>query len=250
MDLVDLVPKDVTPKELAPKDLAPKDLAPEELDAGPRKTAPGAERFCAATGTVRPVADMIRFVVSLDGLVVADLKRRLPGRGMWITATRQALRTAVARKVFGRGFKRDVQVAPDMVEATERLMEQAALGALAIAHKAGRVAIGFAKTEQALNRVRVAALIHAAEAAADGARKLDAAMRRGLDLDTGKIAIIDTFTSTQLDLALGRSNVIHAALLAGRESDTFVARAGLLGRFRTGGLGDRNEPKPAAKTEK
>ena len=129
-------------------------------------------------------------------------------------------------------------------------MEQAALGALAIAHKAGRVAIGFAKTEQALNRVRVAALIHAAEAAADGARKLDAAMRRGLDLDTGKIAIIDTFTSTQLDLALGRSNVIHAALLAGRESDTFVARAGLLGRFRTGGLGDRNEPKPAAKTEK
>ena len=80
MDLVDLAPKDVTPKE----------LAPEELDAGPRKTAPGAERFCAATGTVRPVADMIRFVVSPDGLVVADLKRRLPGRGMWITATRQA----------------------------------------------------------------------------------------------------------------------------------------------------------------
>jgi uncharacterized protein len=231
-------------------DPAPADVAPEELDAGPRKTAPGAERFCAATGCVRPVTDMIRFVVSPDGLVVADLKRKLPGRGIWITATRQALRTAVTRKVFGRGFKRDVQVAPDMVEATERMLEQGAIGALAMAHKAGRVAIGFAKTEQALNRVRVVALIHAAEAARDGARKLDAAMRRGLDLDTGKIAIIDTFTSAQLDLALGRSNVIHAALLAGRESDTFVARAGLLDRFRTGGLGDRNEPKPAAKTEK
>ena len=231
-------------------DLAHQDVAPDALDAGPRKTAPGAERFCAATGCVRPVIDMIRFVVSPDGLVVADLKRNLPGRGIWVTATRQALRTAVARKAFGRGFKRDVQVAPDMVEATERMLEQGALGALAMAHKAGRVAIGFAKTEQALNRVRVVALIHAAEAARDGARKLDAAMRRGLDLDTGKIAIIDTLTSTQLDLALGRSNVIHAALLAGRESDTFVARAGLLDRFRTGGLGDRNEPKPAAKTEK
>jgi hypothetical protein len=75
-------------------------------------------------------------------------------------------------------------------------------------------------------------------------------MRRGLDLDTGKLVIIDTFTSAQLDLALGRSNVIHAALLAGRESDTFMARAGLLDRFRTGAVADGNALKPAAKTEK
>src|SRR3977135_3667767 len=129
--------------ELAPMNVAAADH--DELDAGPRKTAPGAERFCAATGTVRPVADMIRFVVSPDGLAVADLKRRLPGRGMWITATRQALRTAMNRKVFGRGFKRDVGLAPDMIETTERLMEQGALAALAIAHKARKVAIGFAK---------------------------------------------------------------------------------------------------------
>jgi hypothetical protein len=221
----------------------------EELDAGPRKTAPGAERFCAATGTVRPVADMIRFVVSPDGIAVADLKRRLPGRGIWITATRQALHTAIARKVFGRGFKRDVRLAPDMIEATERLLEQGALAALAIAHKARKVAIGFAKAEAALGRARIVALVHAAEAAADGARKLDAALRRRLDLEPGDIAVIDTFTSAQLDLALGRSNVIHAALLAGRESDTFMARAGLLDRFRTGGSGDRGAPAPAVKTQ-
>jgi hypothetical protein len=35
-----------------------------------------------------------------------------------------------------------------------------------------------------------------------------------------------------LDLALGRSNVIHAALLAGRASETFLERAGALGRYR------------------
>jgi predicted RNA-binding protein YlxR (DUF448 family) len=238
---------------LAHADLTPMKLAPldhDALDAGPRKAAPGAERFCAATGTIRPVADMIRFVVSPDGEPVADLKRRLPGRGIWITATRQALGTAIARKVFGRGFKRDVRLAPDMIEATERLMEQGALAALAIAHKAGRVAIGFGKTEAALGRARIVALVHAADAAIDGGRKLDAALRRRLDLDAGEIAVIDTFTSAQLDLALGRSNVVHAALLAGRESDTFLARAGLLDRFRTGGLGDRNELKPLAKTEK
>ena len=222
----------------------------DELDAGPRKTAPGGERFCAATGTVRPVADMIRFVVSPDGSAVADLKRRLPGRGMWITATRQALRSAIARKVFGRGFKRDVRLASDMVEATERLLEEGALAALAIAHKAGKVAIGFAKTEAALTRARAVALIRAADAAADGARKLDAAVRRRHDPDAAEVAVIDAFTSVQLDLALGRSNVVHAALLAGRESDTFMARAGLLDRFRTGGPGGRTEQAPAAKTEK
>jgi hypothetical protein len=216
----------------------------EALDAGPRKSAPGAERFCAATGTVRPVDEMIRFVVSPDGAVIADLKRRLPGRGMWVTATRAALRTAIARKVFGRGFRRDVKVAPDLIGATERLLEQGALAALAIAHKAGKVAIGFAKAEAALDRDRVAALVRAADAAADGARKLDAAVRRRLDPDAPRTPVIDAFTSAQLDLALGRSNVIHAALLAGRESGTFIARAGLLDRFRTRGSGDRNGPKP------
>ena len=67
------------------------------LDAGPHKRAPGTQRFCAASGAVRPVDEMIRFVVGPDGTAVPDLKRRLPGRGIWITATRQALRSAITR---------------------------------------------------------------------------------------------------------------------------------------------------------
>ena len=202
----------------------------DALDAGPRKRAPGSERFCAATHQVKPVEEMIRFVVAPDGAAVPDLKRRLPGRGIWITATRQALDTAIARKAFARGFKRDVRVAPDLVEATERLLAQAALDALAICHKAGKVAIGFAKVDVALARERVAALINAAEAAADGTRKLAASLHRRED--AAGIAVIDAFASAQLDLALGRSNVIHAALLAGSESETFLARMARLDCFR------------------
>ena len=97
------------------------------LDAGPHKRTPGTQRFCAASGAVRPVDEMIRFVVGPDGAAVPDLKRRLPGRGIWITATRQALRSAIARKAFARAFKRDVRLAPDLVETTERLIERAAL---------------------------------------------------------------------------------------------------------------------------
>ncbi len=213
----------------------------DERDAGPRRIAGGAERFCAATGAVKPVAEMIRFVVGPDGAAVPDLKRRLPGRGIWITATRQALRTAIARKAFARSFKCEVRIAPDLVEATERLMERAALDALAIAHKAGKVAIGFAKVEAALARDRVAGVLHAADAAPDGVAKLSAALRRRFTDPADGIAVGCGFTSAQLNLALGRSNVIHAALLAGPESETFLARQKRLERFRTGDRDGRGE---------
>ena len=142
------------------------------LDLGPHKTAPGTQRFCAATGAVRPVDEMIRFVMSPDGVAVPDLKRRLPGRGMWITATRQALHAALERNAFARAFKRDVRVTPDVVDTTERLIERTALEALAICHKAGKVAIGFSNVAAALARARVVAVCNAAEAAPDAAARL------------------------------------------------------------------------------
>jgi uncharacterized protein len=203
----------------------------DTLDRGPRRGAPGSERFCAVTGTTLPVSEMIRFVLDAEGHVVPDLKRRLPGRGVWIRGTRHALRSAITRKVFARSFKRDVQIAPDLVEATERLLEQAALDALSIAHKASKVAIGAGKAEAAIAREPVVGILRAAEGAPDGTRSLMAALRRRGDCKD--VAVVEAFGSAQLDLALGRSNVIHAALLAGPESESFLARAARLERFRT-----------------
>jgi hypothetical protein len=207
----------------------------DELDAGPHKGGAGRERLCAATRTVKPVDELIRFVVGPDG-VVPDVKRKLPGRGLWITADRSTLEQAVARKLFARGFKRDVRVAPHLVDQTEQLLVRAALDALAIAGKSGLAACGFAKVDAALAREQVKALLHAAEARPDGVAKLRAAQSRRDDTDT--IAIVTVFTSAQLDLALGRSNVVHAALLAGPASDTFLARFARLQRFRSGEAGD------------
>jgi uncharacterized protein len=206
----------------------------DELDAGPRSRGAGAERFCVATRTVKPVDELIRFVVGPDG-VVADVKRKLPGRGLWITADRTTLKDAIAKKLFARGFKRDVRVAPELVEQTERLLVRSALDALAIAGKSGLVAAGFGKAEAALNRERVIGLVHAAEAKPDGMSKLRSALRQREDGET--IAVVTTFTSAQLDLALGRANVVHAALLAGPASDTFLARLQRLERFRIGKAG-------------
>jgi predicted RNA-binding protein YlxR (DUF448 family) len=209
-----------------------KSACESELDRGPR--LPQRERLCIVTRTVRPVSHLIRFVVGPHGEAIPDLKCKLPGRGVWVTATQKAVEEAVKRKAFARGFKRDVRTPGDLVARTEGLLQRAAIEALAIAGKAGLAAAGFAKTAAALERDDAVALLHAAEAAPDGVRKLNALLRQRVDT----IAVIDFLTSAQLDLALGRPNVVHAALFAGTASDTFLSRARRLERFRTGGAGD------------
>lgn len=212
--------------------------ADSELDSGPRTERSATERMCAVSRQVRPIDELIRFVVSPDGEVIADVKRRLPGRGLWLSASRRVVAEALRRHQFGRGFKRDVRVAPTLVEDTEGLLARNVSDALAIAAKAGQLIVGFTKVEAALqarpNGNRIAALIHASDGAADGIRKLDALLRQnaGIRGDTSEIPIVTILTSAELDLALGRANVIHAALLAGPASRTFLSRSQTLVRYR------------------
>jgi predicted RNA-binding protein YlxR (DUF448 family) len=202
-----------------------------EADTGPRDQQAGSERLCVVTRTVKPVVDLIRFVMSPAGTVIPDIKRKLPGRGVWVTANREALAAAVARNAFARGFKGQAKAAPGLVELTDHLLERAALDALSMAHKAGLAEIGFGRVEGAMARYDIAALVHAAAAAPDGIRKIAAAAKRRVG-GQASLPIVDGFTSDQLDLALGRSNVVHAALLAGPASEAFLARYRGLQQFR------------------
>jgi predicted RNA-binding protein YlxR (DUF448 family) len=206
-----------------------------EPDAGPHAREP--QRLCIVTRAVRPVAELVRFVIGPNGDVVPDVKGKLPGRGVWVTATRQTVEDAVKRHAFTRSFKRDARVAVDLAVQTEGFLERAALDALAIAGKAGLVVAGFAKAAAALERGEAVALLHAAEGSPDGIRKLEAVARRRLP-EKPPLAV-EFLNAEQLDLALGRPNVVHAALLAGPASDTCLSRLRRLGRFRTGGAGDR-----------
>jgi predicted RNA-binding protein YlxR (DUF448 family) len=186
---------------------------------------------------MKPVSEMIRFVLGPDGTVIPDVKCKLPGRGLWITASRPTIEEAARRNVFTRGFKTAAKVGSNLGAETERLLETAALDALAIASKAGRVVSGFAKVEAAIVKGKAKALLHAADGAADGKRKLNAALAPNRE-QTAQLAdevnIIEEFSGAQLDLALSCPNVVHAALLAGPGSETFLARVGRLQRFRTG----------------
>jgi predicted RNA-binding protein YlxR (DUF448 family) len=203
----------------------------EEHDAGPK--APGSERFCVVERAVKPVADLVRFVAGPDGGVLPDIKRKLPGRGVWVTATRAAVAEAVKRGALKRGLKANINVPADLADVVDRLLVRSALDALAIANKAGDVVTGFERVERALAMHQVAAQIHAADAAPDGVRKLTAARARQNEGNQAPaIAAIRAFTASQLDLALGRPNVVHAALLGGREGVSFLARWQTLERYR------------------
>ena len=159
-------------------------IADPDLDNGPRTDKSARSRMCAVTREVRGIDQLIRFVVPPQGEVIPDLKRRLPGRGLWISASRQTVAEAVRRHQFGRGFRRDVRVAPTLAADTEALLVRSAVEALAMAAKAGQVISGFSKVEDALHQRRgpevspIQALIHASDGAADEIRKLDAMARQ------------------------------------------------------------------------
>jgi uncharacterized protein len=211
---------------------------PADLDNGPRTNRSGTERMCAVTRAVRPIDELIRFVVSPQGEVIADLKRKLPGRGLWVSASHRTVAEAVRRNQFSKGFKRDVRATSSLAADTEALLVRGAVEALAMAAKAGQVVSGFSKVEGALQQGQaqnsVSALIHASDGAADGIRKLDAILRQnaGNRDESREFPVVTALTSEQLDLALGRSNVIHAAVLAGPASKTFLSRSQILVRYR------------------
>lgn len=207
---------------------------PTDLDDGPR-TKSGVERMCAVTRQVAGIDDLIRFVSSPTGEVVADLKRKLPGRGLWVSLSHATVADAAKRNVFAKSFKRDLQVSKTLADDVDRLMVRGVMEALSMTAKAGQIVSGFAKVESAIEGQQAVALIHASDGAADGIRKLDAkinAVARKNAADSADFPVVSILTTDELDLALGRANVVHAALLAGPASKTFLARCQTLIRFR------------------
>jgi len=192
------------------------------------------ERTCIVTRRALPVDALIRFVVAPDGSLVPDLRRRLPGRGVWVSASADKVRAAEKKRLFARAFAAPVVVAPGLAGRVDDLLQAAAVSALSLARKAGTLVNGFTRVEAALAAGRVVALIHAREAAAGGIARLTAAARR-----TGRRLpeVVDCFSGAQLDLAFGRAHVIHAALLAGPASEHALARVADLVAYR-GGDGD------------
>lgn len=182
------------------------------------------ERTCIVTREAQSPAGLIRFVLGPDSQVVPDLKHKLPGRGVWVTARSGMVDEAVKRRLFSRAFKTEAKASETLSQDIERLLRDDLRQGLAIANKAGCVITGFEKVESAITVKPIVALIHAAEAAEDGRRKLANPLRKRLGSAISSFPVIQVLSNDELGLALGRSHVIHAALVAGAGSDGFLNR--------------------------
>ncbi|MCB8819243.1 RNA-binding protein [Microvirga rosea] len=182
------------------------------------------ERTCIVTRTVHPSAELIRFVLGPDREVVPDLKHKLPGRGVWVTARHDVVEEAVRRRVFPRAFKAEVTVPETLAGDIRQALRTDLRQSLSLANKAGTVVTGFHKVESVIAEKPLVALIHAAEAAEDGRRKIANQLRKRLGDAISSFPVVQELSNDELDLALGRSHVIHAALVAGAGSDGFLNR--------------------------
>lgn len=190
------------------------------------------ERRCIVTGEILPDDRLIRFVVAPDSQVVPDVAGKLPGRGLWVTATRQAVTEAAAKKLFARAAKANALAGADLADRTEKALVSRMLGDLGLARRSGQLVLGFDNVLRALDGPKPPILlVEARDGASDGRRKLwNAARARGLTL-----AVLEDLSSAELGLALGRENVIHAAVQPGGLAQRLALDAGRLQGFRKPG---------------
>lgn len=191
-------------------------------DKGP-KDRNGNNRTCIVTRESGSPEELIRFVAGPDGVVVADLKRQLPGRGCWVKSERQLVEKAVAKKLFARALRAEVKANAGLADEVERLLAEQLAGMMNMARKAGQFISGATKTEQAVRGLAALAVFHAIDAAADGVRKIDQAR---------KAMSFVSEDETEMEGLLGSNAFIHAAALAGQAGEGVVKRAIMLEKYR------------------
>jgi uncharacterized protein len=172
------------------------------------------ERTCVLTRRKGTKDELIRLALGPDGTVAPDVRARAPGRGAWIGVTRAELDAANAKgKLKGalqRAFKtNEVQVPKDLGERIEQALRQTALDRLGMEARASNLINGAERVETAARSGKVHMLLHAADAGDDGRKSLDQAWRVGGGDSQG---VIFPEGRTILSMALGRENVVHAAL--------------------------------------
>jgi len=186
------------------------------------KAAP--ERRCIVSGESGDRTALIRFVVGPDDDIVPDIAGKLPGRGIWVGASATLLSRAVEKRLFQRAARRPVKAGPELVGLVEELLVRQCQGLLGLARRAGELVCGYEKVRAFAVAGKAVLLVTARDGAPGGGAKL-ARAAAGVPV----VALLDV---AELSLALGRENVVHAALGPGGLADRFGAEARRLAGFR------------------
>ncbi len=194
----------------------------QALALEPDHDAPaGPRRRCLVTGEERSRADLVRFVVAPDGVVVPDVDGRLPGRGMWTLARRDVVGQASARRLFARAAKQPVRAEPDLADRVEKLLLRRCVEGLGLARRAGQAVVGFERVRDWLRLGKCGALAVAADASAESRRKLGS-----------ELPVANALRSDELGAAFGYESTAYVGLAPGALADRIVADATRLAGFR------------------
>jgi len=194
-------------------------------------------RQCALTREVKPVADLLRFVVSPDGELVPDTDAKAEGRGVWISLGEKQVAEAVRKKAFERSLKQQLTVPEDLAGLARRRLTERFVASLQMARKAGKLVTGAYQVREAIEKGDAVALITATDAAEDGRAKMLSSVRgrrkaaEEAGLPAPAVPHLELVDSSQLGLAFGLESVIHAALVNGAASQSALERANRLARY-------------------
>ena len=189
-------------------------------------------RTCIVSRAARSPEELIRFALSPAGEVVPDIAVRLPGRGAWVSNSRAILDQAIRKRAFDRAWRRTVNVPEDICDTVDALLERRALEALSMATKAGQIVSGFSNVDQRIEDAGRAILVQARDGSEDGRSRLARKYRAICEAIGAKPILVIDFSIEQISLAIGRPNVVHAALNRGRVTDAFVRAAMRVAQFR------------------
>ena len=185
----------------------------------------GPIRRCIVSGERLPQENMIRFVLDPEARVTPDLRAKLPGRGMWVRADKLSIEQAVRKSLFAKAMRGKATASADLATLLERLLAERCVELLSLARRAGQAIAGFEKVRSALSEADTAVFVTASDGAEDGRKKL---LNRA-----GSIPVVDVLARTELALAFGRADCVHAVLKRGGLAVQFIAETGRLSGFRT-----------------
>jgi hypothetical protein len=210
------------------------EAADQVAEDEPEETGP--LRRCIITRERLPKERMIRFVVGPGRVLVPDLIATLPGRGIWLSASRDVLETARAQGGLGRAFARaargPVTVPPDLPAVLEAALIRRIGELLGLARRAGQAVAGFDKAREFMRTGRARLVLQASDGSA-GERA------RFLSGVGDSVVVLAPVSAVVLGRVFGRDHVVHVAIAVGRLGERLAVEAGRLNGLRGD---DRGEP--------
>ncbi len=193
---------------------------------GREKETDEPERKCIVSGESQPKSGLVRFVIGPDATVVPDVAGKLPGRGIYVSADKDAIAKAVKKGLFSRAAREPVKADPGLPDLVEELVLKRTIELISLARKASRAVMGYEKVKDWLAKGQARVLIQSSDGSERGKTKLRA--------PDGDNSYISCLSAGEMGLAFGRERAIHAALAAGGLTTRVVEEAARLSGLRYG----------------